>query len=157
MPASRPFIRKRVANTPVTEPAIAPARHAASVASQGLRPATSSVAATVPPSVSEPSTVRSRKETMRKLNRTPSARSDRIKPIVSEPMSSVIVIDPPWQPHQSAQPNKRRRPTDFRHFPKSRDRHSANAAQPAVLLLQTGSEPYLANSISVFLAADTKR
>src|SRR5262245_27091196 len=90
MPASKPLMPQRVASTPVTEPAAAPARKAAAVASQGLTSAAMSTAAVQPPKVIEPSTVRSRNEMIRKLIKTPSANSERIRPIVRAPTKSVI-------------------------------------------------------------------
>src|SRR5215212_1815113 len=79
--------------TPVMVPASAPAANATTVASTGCTWATSRTAATDPPSVTDPSAVMSGNAKILKLMNTPSASSDRIKPIVTAPMSSSMVSD----------------------------------------------------------------
>jgi hypothetical protein len=59
-------------------------------AASGLKPLTSSVAATEAPSVIEPSAVISGNAKIRKLMKTPRASRDRMKPIVIEPISRLI-------------------------------------------------------------------
>src|SRR5208283_5851637 len=82
IPESKEFILKRVCRVPVQVPASMPAPNAASEASGGLTPWTSSVAATEAPRVMEPSAVMSGNAKMRKLMNTPSARSERMQPMV---------------------------------------------------------------------------
>src|SRR5208283_182067 len=64
IPESKEFILKRVCRVPVQVPASMPAPNAASEASGGLTPWTSSVAATEAPRVMEPSAVMSGKAKM---------------------------------------------------------------------------------------------
>src|SRR5262245_25715942 len=75
---------------PVVAPASSPPAEPAAVASGAETPSTSSAAAIAAPSVSEPSVVMSGKRKTRKLTKTPSASSARIRPIVSDPSSSVM-------------------------------------------------------------------
>src|SRR5262249_50235803 len=90
IPAKRPWIRKRAWSTPVVAPARRPPAEPAAVASGADTPWTSSAAAIDAPSVSEPSVVMSGKRKTRKLTKRPRARSARIRPIVSDPSSSVM-------------------------------------------------------------------
>src|SRR5262245_34018908 len=75
---------------PVVAPASSPPAEPATVASGAETPSTSSAAAIAAPSVSEPSVVMSGKRKTRKLTKTPSARSARIRPMVRDPSSSVM-------------------------------------------------------------------
>src|SRR5579863_348733 len=92
MPESSGLILKRVNNVPVVAPAIMPATKPASEASNGLTPRTISVAATAAPRVIEPSAVISGKAKMRKLMNTPSASSERMKPMVKVPISRLMCV-----------------------------------------------------------------
>ncbi len=60
----------------------------------GWTPATINAAATAPPSVIEPSAVMSGKSKILKLMNTPSASSDRMRPMVKAPISSSMEVTP---------------------------------------------------------------
>ena len=83
--ASNCKIFSRTCNQPVTKPAAAPASAPAADASQGSTPAVIMVAATAPPSGKLPSAVRSGKSRIRNEISTPSATSEKIRPISSAP------------------------------------------------------------------------
>src|SRR5262245_27927961 len=92
MPESRRLIPKRVWITAVVAPATVPATQATAVATRGSTCAVRSMAATAAPKVMEPSPVISGKSNTRKLTNTPSARSDRIAPIVKAPITNDISV-----------------------------------------------------------------
>src|SRR5262245_310950 len=113
IPARSPLIRNFVCRTPVVRPAAIPARNAAAVAASGCAPLTIIAAATAPPSVIEPSTVRSRKASTRKLMSTPSARRARMSPCVSDPISRIIrrkTFCPSWYESKETEMRKRTEP-----------------------------------------------
>ena len=85
MLASRCRMLNRRLSSAVTEPATAPAKIAARVASQGLTPWTISVAQTAAPSGKLPSTVRSGKFNTRNERNTPSPTSPNTRPISIAP------------------------------------------------------------------------
>ena len=77
---------------PVDAPAIIPAMNAQTHAINGLIPATIREEAVAAPNVNDPSAVMSGNENILKLMNIPSASSARINPIVTDPISSDIVI-----------------------------------------------------------------
>src|SRR5262245_34214256 len=97
-------MRKRVWSTPVAAPARSPPPAPAAVAIGAETPPTRSAAAIEAPRVKDPSVVMSGKWKTRKLTNTPSARSARIEPIVSDPSSSVMRGSRPGDPADRGDP-----------------------------------------------------
>src|SRR5436309_7826591 len=95
MPASSPLMRNFVCRMPVVAPAMQPPTKLARLANHGLVPCTSSTAAIAAPSVVEPSAVMSGKRKTRKLMKTPSASSERMRPTLHAPSSSVMSLHLP--------------------------------------------------------------
>ena len=79
-------------NDLVEAPARNPPRNAAAVAKTGLIPATIREAVRAAPKVKDPSAVISGKSKILKLMKIPSASKARIRPIVMDPIKSVIPI-----------------------------------------------------------------
>ena len=80
IPARRELILNFVANIPVRHPAMKPAAMAIIVEETGSIPSKINLAATAPPSGKLPSTVRSGKDSTRKVSAMPSATSAYAKP-----------------------------------------------------------------------------